>query len=296
MDKQRRTMTTTVGYYTKRGYKASQGKNRSLTSTHFLHSYTTLVGTPLFISPISTPVPPGGPHGPLLPIGLTSVADVCLRGRKCRLKASFNDPIRLSVSLMSWPSSPPPSPALGSGSEVLPRSFLVKSPRWSLKAWTLSKALKSVLASTIVPTHHKTKRTIIARTMPTRSFVHVSLLSNSASRPKAAVKAIVLSINDIRPTNHKTVSDFSELTTRAVTNTVNYIGSQGFQAQEYCYDDLGYMRPITATSVAVSKGIGVRNQTIWLTTSSASFPGLVLCCHSSSRPITVLPRDVMMER
>jgi hypothetical protein len=147
----------------------------------------------------------------------------------------------------------------------------------------------------MVPTHHEIKRIIIARTMPMGSLVHISSLNTNASRPKAAVNAIVLSINDVRPTNHATMSNLSRLTTRAVTNTVNCTGSRGSRTRDYCDGDFGDICPI-ATSIAVSEGIGVRDQTIWLTTSSAASCGLVLCCRSNSRPITMLPIDVTMER
>jgi len=248
-------------------------------------SYTTLAGAMLFIPPISTSVPPGGLDSPLLSVRLTSVEDVeglCFRSR--RLKASLN-----VIRFTSRPSPPPPSPASVSDSEVLPRSFLVKSTR-------VLKALKSVLASTVVPTHHEIKRVIIARTAPTGSLVHISLLNSSASRPKAVVNAIVLSINDVRPTSHVTIPDLSILTTRAIKNTVDCTGSRGSRTREHCDDGFGDSCPITETSIAISEGIGVRNQTKLLTTSSAASCGLVLCCRNNSRPITTLPIDVMTER
>ena len=95
------------------------------------------------------------------------------------------------------------------------------------------------------------------------SLVHNSLLNSSASRLKAAVNDIVLSINDVRLMNHAKTTDLLSLTPRAVTNMVDCTGLQEFQTRRHCDDDPADNGPnIMQMSVTVSKGIRVRNQTV----------------------------------
>jgi len=168
------------------GYKASQERNKSQTNHT---SYTAFPDSSLLISPISTVVPFRGPYNPLLLVGSTSVSDIetlGLRNCRSRAKASLNVTDRWSV-----PSSCPPPPVSGPSSGVLPRRSLVKLTRRSFKSWTLTKTLKSNLASKLVEIHQEIKRAIIASTTPTGSLAHNSLLFKSASRLKAEVNAIV---------------------------------------------------------------------------------------------------------
>jgi len=57
----------------------------------------------------------------------------------------------------------------------------------------------------MVQIHHEIRRIIVKEAMPTGSIVDSSLPKKSVSRLKATENAIVLSINDVRPTNHATV-------------------------------------------------------------------------------------------
>lgn len=131
--------------------------------------------------------------------------------------------------------------------------------RRSFKTWTLLKRLKSALASNVVQTHQEISMTIIARTSPTGSLAHNSLLNSSASRPKAERNATVLWDNDVRPADLVTITNVSRLTPRAVANTVDCIGSQGFRTRGHCEGGFGDTCPIIEkTSGTVSEGIGVR--------------------------------------
>ena len=254
-------------------------------------SYTALLGSLLSISSISTAVVSAAKPDLLLPTALTSVEDVeylcCPRGRRRRLKVSLKTPLLL-----------PPSPSSEPGSEVLPRRPLVESTSPSFKARTVPKRLKSALPSNVVQIHQKIKRTIVTSTTPTGSLAHNSLLNSRASRPKAVINAAVLSVNDVSPTVHPTITDSSRLTPRVVTNMAGCTGLREFQTRGHCDDDdFGDNYPITEeTAVAVSEGTGVRDQRRKLTTSSAASCGLVLCCRSNKRPVTTLPTDAMMER
>ena len=164
-------------------------------------SYTALPDSPLLILSISTTVTPG--TYPVVPVGLTSVADVEALGLwgRSRLKASLKVPDRESLLILPWPSPSPASPASDPGSEVLPRTPRVKSTRRSFKSWMLLKRLKSVLASNVVQIHQQISMSIITSTSPTGSLAHNPLLNSNASRPKAERNATVLCINDVRPTD-----------------------------------------------------------------------------------------------
>ena len=237
--------------------QAKRGTNHGRVHT----SYTSPTGTLLFISPISTPVPPDEPHTPLLLGELTSVELVealCLR-RQGLLKACFNVPARLSVPLVSWPQSSPVSPSYTPCSMVLPRRLMVKLTSRSLRMWTLPKALKSVLASNVVPTHHEIKSITINRMAATGIRVHSPLLNSSASRPKALANATVLWINGLRPTIHATMTGLSTLTTRAVAHMANCTGLREFRTRGRCDDDSGGNCPVTGAPVAVSREIGMRS-------------------------------------
>lgn len=215
-------------------------------------SYTALLGSLLLISSISTVVASGKPDL-LLPAALTSVEDVenlcCSRGRRRRLKVSFKTPLL-----------PLPSPSSEPGSEASPRRPVMKPTSPSFKTWIVPKRLKSALPSNVVQMHQKIKRTIITSTTPTGSLAHSSLLNSSASRPKAVINAAVLSVNDVSPTDHPTITDSSRLTPRAVTNTADCTGLRESQTRGYCDDGFGNNDPITEkTAVTVGGGTGVRD-------------------------------------
>jgi len=134
----------------------------------------------------------------------------------------------------------------------------VKPTRPPFKIWTLLKRLKSPLASNVVQTHQEISITIIARTTPTGSLAHNSLLNSSASRPKAERNATVLSINDVRPTDLVTITELSRLTPRAAANMVDCIGLQEFRTQGRFDGDCEDTCPIAGKTNAVSEKIGVR--------------------------------------
>ena len=134
---------------------------------------------------------------------------------------------------------------------------------------------------------------IITRTIPTGSFANNSLLYNTVSRLKAIVNATVLSINDVRQTNHRAQSDLSRLTPRAVTNKAGCISSREFRTRGNCGDGSGDIYPIKNMRITVSEG--VKGQIRRLTILSTVSYGLALWCRINIRPVTRHPRDVTME-
>ena len=169
-------------------------------------SHTALRDALSLTSFISIPVASGGPPRD----GAVEALD--LRRHWSRSKGFVNTSDRESTPLSPWSSPPPPSPTSGPGSEALPRKLLMKPTRPSFRPWTLPKRLKS----TLVKTHQQTRRTTPASTRPTESFAHSLLLYSNASRPKATKNDIMLSVNDIRPTNQ---DNHRVITTHAQSNS-----------------------------------------------------------------------------
>ena len=76
---------------------------------------------------------------------------------------------------------------------------------------------------------------------------HNSVLSSRASRQKAAVDAIVLSINDVELTNHMTIADLLT-STKTVASTVGCIGQQEFRTRVRRGDIFGDGCPLILVS------------------------------------------------
>ena len=133
---------------------------------------------------------------------------------------------------------------------ALPCRRLIKPASAPFKAWAQPRKLISPLASNVVQIHQDIRMTIIASTTPTGSFAHNSLLNSRVSRPKAVKNAAVLQFNDVRPSDHPTITDSSRLTTRAVKNTADCTGLRGFQSRGHCYADSGGNYPTTEKMLA----------------------------------------------
>lgn len=98
---------------------------------------------------------------------------------------------------------------------------------------------------------------IIASATPAGSLAHNPSLNSSASRQKAVRDDIVLSIDNVRPTD-LVIVNLSQLTSRAAANTVDCIRLQEFRAGGHCDGDHGDTWPITEKSSTVSEGIETR--------------------------------------
>jgi len=97
-------------------------------------------------------------------------------------------------------------------------------------------------------------------------------------KQKAVRNDIMLSINNVRPANHATITDLSRLTPRGIRQTPQDRGSLGPKG----------------IAMATSE-IGVRDRIRWLTASVVTSRGFVYR-RSNNRPVTMLQRGAIVER
>ena len=141
---------------------------------------------------------------------------------------TFKDLVRSRVPLVLWPPSSLVSPSYTPDSSVLPRNI-----RANLTSRT-PKALKFVLVSNIALTHHEIKSTAQVEIR-----IHNLLLNSRTSRPKAVVNVIVLSTNDVEPTNRTTIANVMTYSQSSSEYGRLYMRSQEFRTRVHHGDNFG---------------------------------------------------------